>query len=61
MKLVKFGDVLVNPQYVIAIHQTMQEGRCCLCLVSDGDSHGSMIHVSGTLEEVAERLGATIA
>jgi hypothetical protein len=60
MKLVKFGNILVNPQYVISIHQTVQGDRCCLCLVSDGDGSGGIIHVNGTLEQVAERLGAAI-
>ena len=58
MKLVKFGNVLVNPQYVIAIHKAREEGYCCVFLVSDG-SEGEL-YASGTLEQVAERLGATI-
>jgi hypothetical protein len=61
MKLVKFGNVLVNPQYVIAVQQTMQEGHCCLCFAHELNSLGkTKFLVKGTLEQVAERLGATI-
>lgn len=60
MKLVKLGNVLVNPQYVIAVHKAKEDGFCCLFLVSDGDPSGSMILLSGTLEQVAGRLGAAI-
>jgi hypothetical protein len=61
MKLVKFGNVFVNPQYVIAVQQTMQEGHCCLCFAHDLNSLRNTFLANGTLEQVAERLGATIA
>jgi hypothetical protein len=60
LKLVKLGNVLVNPQYVIAIHKAREEGYCCVFLVSDGDPSGGVLLVNGTLEQVAERLGADI-
>jgi len=60
MKLVKLGNVLVNPQYVIAVHKAKEEGFCCLFLVSDGNPSGNMLLVNGTLEQVADRLGAAI-
>jgi hypothetical protein len=60
LKLVKLGNVLVNPAYVAAIHELSEQGRCCISLSSGGDRVWDTIHVNATLEEVAERLGAAI-
>jgi hypothetical protein len=53
--------VLINPAYVIAIHEAVKEGISCLSLVSNGEGYGNFVMVKCTPEEAAKRLRAGIA